>query len=47
MGAQPALSLLLLPPAAAFAQPLSNPVGGPHGPLEWLLRHVQARGAQM
>ena len=43
MRAQPVLSLLPLPPAAALAQPLSNPIGGPHGPLKWLLRQVQAR----
>jgi hypothetical protein len=43
MRAQPALSLLPLPTAAALAQPLSNPVGDPHGPLKWLLRQVQAR----
>ena len=41
--AQPALSLLALPPSAALVQPLSHPVSDPHRPLEWLLRHVQAR----
>ena len=41
--AQPALSLLALPPSAALVQPLSHPVGEPHRPLKRLLRQVQAR----